>query len=70
MATAKNTAPPAPAPAPTAQHHFNLGLFLQALIAIAPAVTAPFIKNANSQQIFATETNVAATVLAALNQQK
>ncbi len=56
------------APAPTAQHHFNFALFLQILASIAPVVVAPFVKNPQSQQILATETQVLEQVLSASSQ--
>ena len=53
----------------TSKHHFNLSLFLQALIAIAPAVAAPFIKNPQTANIVATEAGVASAIAQALGKQ-
>lgn len=63
----KPAAPVAPVPdGPTAHDHAKLLLTLQILAAVVPAVAAPFIKNANSQQIAATESGVLNALLAAL----
>lgn len=45
-------------PAPTEQHHFNLTLFLRTLLALAPAIAAPFIKNPQTSAIVSQEGEV------------
>lgn len=50
--------------APTPQHHFNLGLFLQILAAIAPSIAAPFVPAGLGTQVF----QASSTGLSALSQ--
>lgn len=58
VATAQQTAAlPADHPA-----HFNFTALLKFLLAIAPAIASPFIKNAGSREIFNQESQVAGAV--------
>jgi len=51
---------------PTAQHHSNLLTFLQILLHLAPAISAPFLKNARTQEIVQTESGIVQTLVDAL----
>lgn len=67
------TTDPTPTPAPTPAHHANLATFLSILerlgvvaLTLAPAISAPFVKNPQSAAILAAETPVAQALAAAL----
>lgn len=52
--------------APTAHDHAKLFAFLQILLALAPAVASSFVKNAHSQAILESESQVVQNAVNAL----